>query len=61
MHVLATWKTCIFFFFESLDLSMKPNSTRIWAVTYHKCDQGRLKRACAFVQSHQGLAAHSKF
>ena len=38
------------FFFESLDPSMmKP---------YHKCDQRRLKRACTFVQSRQGLAAH---
>ena len=41
-------RACIFF--ESLDPSMmKP---------YHKCDQRRLRRACAFVQSRQGLAAH---
>ena len=25
---------------------------------YHKCDQRRLRRACAFVQSCQGHAAH---
>ena len=40
---------CSCIFFESLDPSMmKP---------YHKCDQRRLRRACAFVQSRQGLAA----
>ena len=29
----------------------------IGAGAYHKCDQRRLRRACAFVQSRQGLAA----
>ena len=31
---------------------------RVWAGAYHKCHQRRLRRACAFVQSRQGLAAH---
>ena len=30
----------------------------IWAGAYHKYDQRRLRRACAFVQSCQGHAAH---
>ena len=30
----------------------------IWAGAYHKCDQQRLRRACAFVQSCQGHDAH---
>ena len=30
----------------------------IWAGAYHKCDQRRLGRAWAFVQSCQGHAAH---
>ena len=30
----------------------------IWAGAFNKCDQGRLRRACAFVQSCQGHAAH---
>ena len=29
-----------------------------WTGAYHKYDQRRLRRACAFVQTHQGLAAH---
>ena len=31
---------------------------RVWAGAYHKCHQRRLRRACAFVQYRQGLAAH---
>ena len=30
----------------------------IWPGAYHKCDQRRLRRACAFVQSCQGHVAH---
>ena len=34
------------------------NSAHMNWYKYHKCDQQRLRRACAFVQSCQGLAAH---
>ena len=30
----------------------------MWAGAYHKCDQQRLRGACACVQSRLGLAAH---
>ena len=44
---------CIFF----LITGSEPDEI-IWVGAYHKCDQRMLRRAYAFVQSRQGLAAH---
>ena len=40
---------CIFFLITGSE-----HDETIWAGAYHKCDQRRLRRACAFVQSCKG-------
>ena len=57
-HVCPTWRTstqcpCIFFLITGSE-----HDETIWAGAYHKCDQRRLRIACAFVQSCQGHDAH---
>ena len=57
-RVCATWRTytqcpCIYFLITGSE-----HDETIWAGAYHKCDQRRLRRACAFVQSCQGHDAH---
>ena len=57
-RVCATWRTstqcpCICFL-----ISVSELDETIWTGAYHKCDQRRLRRACAFVQSCQGHDAH---
>ena len=53
-RVCATWRTstqcpCIYFIITGSE-----HDETIWTCAYHKCDQRRLRRACAFVQSCQG-------
>ena len=61
-RVCATWRTstqypCIFSHYFFL-ITGPENDETMWTGAYHKCDQRRLRGACACVQSRLGLTAH---